>query len=59
MASAAMHHFPGGTNAQYEASTSTVHPARDGSYPSRCWTDRGWWDDRRHPRIQPKPGAVP
>jgi hypothetical protein len=29
MAFAAVHHFPGGTNEQCEASTGTVHPARD------------------------------
>lgn len=29
MAFVAVHHFPGGTNEQREASTGTVHPARD------------------------------
>ena len=29
MAYAIIHHFPGGTQAQYEASISAVHPRRD------------------------------
>ena len=29
MAYAIIHHFPGGTKAQYEASLSAVHPSRD------------------------------
>ena len=29
MAFAVMHHFPGGTKAQYEASLAVVHPGKD------------------------------
>ena len=29
MAYAIVHHFPGGTKEQYEASIAAVHPARD------------------------------
>ena len=62
MAYAVIHHFPGGTRAQYEAVLAAVHPAGGlpvGQTYHAAGPSAGRLDDHRHPRLCGELGVVP
>ena len=63
MAYGIVHHFPGGTEEQYEASIAAVHPSRDSLPEGQVFHAAGplrWrLDSRRRPRFKGELGALP
>ena len=62
MAFGIVHHFPGGTKENYEASLAAVHPGVDKLPDGQIFHRRrftGWLDHRGGPRIERELGAVP